>query len=452
MGDLSRQWIAALLDGLSEAVLVADGSGKIVLVNRAMEEVLRRQRGELVGHSAAALEADGLWLPPALRRCLASGQRETLIQEVGGRRLVLAAGPLPGGLVLASARDITELDRLQRQAERAQQERERCRSELTGLRKDAAAVGSPVEVVGTGKTMQKVLGLVRRIAAVDSTILLLGESGSGKGVLARTIHRWSPRVGAAFVRVDCAAIPESLLESELFGYAPGSFTGARREGKAGIVEQAHGGTLFLDEIGDLSPSLQAKLLHLIQERQFTRVGAVAPQWVDVRIIAATHQDLERLVAEGRFRRDLFYRLNVVPITLPPLREHLEDVPALARAFLANCCTRYGVTRVLAPETLDCLVSYGWPGNVRELENVIERLVVTAEAESIAPEHLPPALQRSMPATRPPMPLAKALEAVELDLIASAYAEHGSSVKVARVLGIHQTTAARKIREWKERQG
>ncbi|HEY3364704.1 MAG TPA: sigma 54-interacting transcriptional regulator [Symbiobacteriaceae bacterium] len=451
MKELAGEAVAALLDGVGEALVIADSGGQILAVNRAMEDLLGDKRDQLIGHTLADLEGRGVWLPPPLRRCMASGQREALIQVVRGRRLALTAVPLPDGLVLATARDITELDRLQHQVERMEQERDRFHFELAGLRAGHAA---REEIVASSRPMQKVLELARRVAQVDSTILLLGESGAGKGVLAATIHRSSQRSGAPFIKIDCAALPESLLESELFGYAPGSFTGARREGKPGIIEQANTGTLLLDEIGDLPLTLQVKLLQVIQDRRFTRVGSVTPIQVDVRIIAATHRNLEQMVSDGRFRQDLFYRLNVVPITIPPLRERREDVPSLVRHFMDHYCARYRVERVVTPETLERLMAYPWPGNVRELENLIERLIVTTEERDIRPEHLPAALEMSVSPIKIQrvVPLAEALEALELELVGAAYKEHGSSVKVSKVLGIHQTTAARKIREWKAQRG
>ncbi|MFO7274522.1 MAG: sigma 54-interacting transcriptional regulator [Bacillota bacterium] len=330
MAPLGESLVTALLDGLVEGVLAVAPDGRIRLVNGAMAQLLGARQDDLLGRRPADLEAAGVWLPPVLRRCLETRERQALILERAGRRLALTAAPLPDGWVLATARDITELDRLQRQVERMAQDRERYHHELAGLR---AGQAGRTEVVGSSPAMQRVMDLVRRVAPVDSTILLLGESGVGKGVLAAEIHRLSPRRSRPFVRIDCAALPESLLESELFGYSPGSFTGARREGKPGLIEQAHGGTLFIDAIGDVPLELQVKLLHVIQERRIIRLGAVTPTAVDIRIIAATHRDLEAMVAEGRFRADLYYRLNVVPIRIPPLRERPEDIPVLARAFL-----------------------------------------------------------------------------------------------------------------------
>jgi transcriptional regulator with PAS, ATPase and Fis domain len=439
--------IEALLDAIAEALILVRPTGEIVAVNRTAEELFHWNRSLLIGQRLADLQE--IWAPPTLRRCLESGQRQTLIQEVRGRRLVLSATPVAEGHVLGSARDITELDRLQRQVERMTLERERYQHELADLRAHQAGWE---EIVATSRPMQKVLALAERVAAVDSTILLLGESGVGKGMLAQSIHRWSPRSGGPFVKVECGALPEALLESELFGYAPGAFTGARKEGKAGILEQANGGTLFMDEIGELSPALQVKLLHVIQERRFTRVGGVAPININVRIVAATHRDLEQMVREGRFREDLFYRLNVVPLTIPPLRERQADLPLLIRHFVDRFCTRHRVERSLAAETLERLLAYRWPGNVRELENMIERLIVTSDGPEIGPELLPASISTSGSPVlvRRVVPLKEALEALEMELIGAAYRELGSSVKVGQALGIHQTSAARKIREWRKR--
>lgn len=448
MAPLSEAMVRALLDGLAEGVMAVAPDGRIRLVNGAMAQLLGAAQAELLDRRPADLEDRGAWIPPVLRRCLETGERQAMILERAGRRLAMTAVPLPEGWVLAAARDITELDRLERQVERMAQERERYHHELAGLR---AVQAGRTEVVGSSLAMQRVMELIRRIAPVDSTILLLGESGVGKGVLAAEVHRLSPRRDRPFVRIDCAALPETLLESELFGYSPGSFTGARREGKPGLIEQAHGGTLFIDEIGDVPLGLQVKLLHVIQERRIIRLGAVTPTAVDIRIIAATHRDLEAMVAEGRFRADLYYRLNVVPVTIPPLRERPEDIPVLARAFLDRFCARYRVERTFTPEAVARLMAYSWPGNVRELENLVERLVVTLDEREIRPEHLPlPAPGGSPVQVREIVPLKEAVAALELELVGEAYRRFGSSVKVGRVLGIHQTTAARKIREWKAR--
>jgi two-component system nitrogen regulation response regulator GlnG len=234
--------------------------------------------------------------------------------------------------------------------------------------------------------MQEIYKTIGRIAGSDVTVLLRGESGTGKELVARAIHHYSRRAGRPFVAVSCAAIPGTLLESELFGHERGAFTDAK-ERKLGKFELAHGGTLFLDEVGDMPPELQTKLLRALQERSFERVGGQEPIRVDVRILAATNRDLEALIKEGKFREDLYYRLNVVELYLPPLRERRRDIPLLVDHFLATYADPLG-QRIVAPEALDRLVGYEWPGNVRELENVIQRAIVMATGGVIVPEHLP----------------------------------------------------------------
>ncbi len=259
-------------------------------------------------------------------------------------------------------------------------------SEVAQLRSGIQEVWEFGALVGRSPRMQEVGKLIGQVAGTDVTVLIQGESGTGKELAARAIHHRSRRAGKPFVAVSCAAIPATLLESELFGHERGAFTDAVQR-KPGKVETAHGGTLFLDEVGDMEPELQAKLLRVLQERSFERIGGVEPLRVDVRVIAATNRTLEELVRQGRFREDLYYRLNVVSLPLPPLRERREDIPFLARHFLAKYQADVG-ERVLAPEALDRLVGYDWPGNVRELENVIQHAMVMATGGVILPEHLP----------------------------------------------------------------
>jgi DNA-binding NtrC family response regulator len=243
-------------------------------------------------------------------------------------------------------------------------------------------------VVGESVRMKQAVALARKIAPSNSTVLLLGESGTGKEIFARSIHNWSERVDRPFIAINSVGLSKELLESELFGYEPGAFTGAQRR-KKGKVELAQGGTLFFDEIGDISPDLQAKLLRFLQEREFERVGGMMSIAVDVRVIAATNRDLERLVREGQFREDLYHRLNVVAIKLPPLRERKEDVPALLDYFLRKHATAIGkVVTSIADEARERLSAYSWPGNVRELSNVVERAIVLSSSPNITLRNLP----------------------------------------------------------------
>jgi transcriptional regulator with GAF, ATPase, and Fis domain len=251
-------------------------------------------------------------------------------------------------------------------------------------------------LVGESLAMQKVYGFIAKVAPVATTALIQGESGTGKELVARAIHSNSPRAGSPFVALNCAAVSDTLLESEMFGYERGAFTGAVAQ-KKGKIEVAHGGTLFLDEIGDLAPTLQAKLLRVLQEREFERVGSTRTIKVDIRLVAATNCNLEDAMNNGRFRPDLYYRLNVISITLPPLRERREDIPLLATYLTAKHCGRLNrPLMTISREAHDCLVRYAWPGNVRELENVMERAVVVGAGDTILPEHLPENLREMDP--------------------------------------------------------
>ena len=226
--------------------------------------------------------------------------------------------------------------------------------------------------------MEDTIKLSLRIAAVNTTVLILGESGVGKGLIARFIHENSLRNKGPFIKINCGSIPESLLESELFGYETGAFTGAKREGKPGLVELAHKGTLLLDEIADLPLNLQVKLLQVIQERELTRIGGTKPIRIDIRIIASTNKDIRKMVKQGEFREDLYYRLNVIPITIPPLRERKEDIELLIDFFISHYNKKHNKSISLQEDVIEALLQYCWPGNVRELENLMERLVVTSE--------------------------------------------------------------------------
>jgi len=297
-------------------------------------------------------------------------------------------------------------------------------------------------IVGTSPRMVEVYRTAARVASTRSTILLVGESGTGKELIARAIHYNSPRGEAPFVAVDCGALPESLLESELFGHEKGAFTGAHVL-KKGLFEVAHGGTAFLDEVGDIGPSLQAKLLRVLQEREIRRVGGVEPIKVDIRVIAATRRDLEALVKSGKFREDLFYRLSVVTIVLPPLREREEDIPLLAMHFLRKYASEAGknITHI-APEAMALLCRYDWPGNVRELEHVIERAVALTANPVLLPEDLPAKLQQ--PSSGPDV--FPSLQEMEKRHLQRALEKaKGNRKRAAELLGVSRRTLYRMAR-------
>jgi len=311
-------------------------------------------------------------------------------------------------------------------------------------------------IIGDSKPIQKVFEMIEKVADTDSTVLIQGESGTGKELVARAIHYNSHRSNKPLIPVNCGAIPENLLESELFGYEKGAFTGAHKT-RIGRFEMANGGTIFLDEVSDMSPALQVKLLRVLQEQKFERIGGVKSTKVDVRIIAATNKDLEKAVAQGTFREDLFYRLNVIPIVLPPLRERKSDIPLLVHHFLKrfNQTKKRNVTEI-SPEALELLMNYHWPGNVRELENLIDRLVVLNTSGIIRPEDLPEKIiaNQNHPSSIPHVPeipdeglcFKTVVSQFERELILQALKKSkGVKNKAAQLLKIKRTTLVEKLK-------
>jgi DNA-binding NtrC family response regulator len=302
-------------------------------------------------------------------------------------------------------------------------------------------------LVGEGAKMKEVFQMLGRVAQSDATVLVGGESGTGKELAARAIHRKSNRASKPFVAINCAAIPETLLESELFGHEKGAFTGATAQ-KKGRLEMADGGVLFLDEIGELAPSIQVKLLRVLQEREFERLGGNRPIHVDIRLLAATNRDLQEEVKNGSFRQDLYFRLNVVHLNMPSLRERKEDIPLLAEFFVHKYCKRCGAhAKPISREALSILTNYDWPGNVRELENVIERALVLGISDEILPEDLPESLLEREPA--PGSREAKyhtAVKELKKKLILKALEDaHGNYTEAAKALGVHPNYLHRLIR-------
>jgi len=388
-------------------------------------------------------------------------RRQSTILEEAGSQLLLTANPImnKNGIIeriVINVRDLTELNELRRQVEKSEELSRRYHSELHELRRNLLKQEG---VVVQSVQMKKILDLVLRVALVDSTVLILGESGVGKEIVAKVIHTNSKRKDGPFIKVNCGAIPANLLESELFGYEPGAFTGASRDGKMGMFELAHNGTLFLDEIGDLPLPLQVKMLRVIQDKEIFRVGGQKSRKVNVRLLAATNQNLEQMVEKGEFREDLYFRLNVIPINIPPLRERKEEIIPLVKKFQNNLSATYGLDKQISPEAMDCFVNYDWPGNIRELENIIERTLVTSSSSVITPEDLPDYLLKVRNKWGSPkvnisgiMPLKEAVIEVEKQLLEQALKEYGSTYKVAQVLDVNQSTIVRKLNRIRDQLG
>lgn len=438
----------AIIESSFDGIYVCDGTGRTIRVNQAYERITGIRREDVLGRDMRLLMREGFFNESVTLRVLESRRPETLVQKNKvGKTVMVTGNPFFNeqgdiSLVVTNVRDVTELYGLQSDLERMENLRSRYESELDMLR---GTCGEAAVMVGRSREMRAVRDLAVRLAQVGTTVLVQGESGVGKEVVVDLIHARGPRRDKPLVKVSCAAIPEQLLESELFGYAPGAFTGASRRGKAGLFEVADGGTLFLDEIGDLPRGLQAKLLRALQQQEIVRVGSSETIPVDVRIIAATNRDLKRMVEAGEFRKDLYFRLQVVPVTIPPLRERQEDIIPLAYHFLDRFNAKYGFSRQFGSRALGALADHDWPGNVRELENTVERLVVTTPTDIITSGVFPE--QRPSAAAEPRQieSLKAALDEAERRILEQALQTHGSTRKMARALGIDQSTVVRKLR-------
>lgn len=377
--DFLEGWqIREYFDALDVGIHIMDPKGVTLYYNKAAEEIDGLSSLKMVGSSMEELIRNGLFSCSVGLMAIESKKTVSRTQIVNDRLLLSNGVPiLKDNLVekvIVTIRDIEHMKTLQNEIEQLRLENDELSASLSRCNADFLTEN---QLLSNSKAMAKVMYLAERMASVDSTVLIEGESGVGKGMVAKYIHSLSTRKSKPFVTVDCSSIPESLIESELFGYRPGSFTGALKQGKDGLVLSADGGTLFLDEIGELPLSVQAKLLRLIQEKVIQPIGASETVNVDVRIISATNWDLQAMVEKKMFRGDLYYRLRVVPILIPPLRYRKEDIIPLIKLFLNKFSQYYNLPAEISPRAMKVLLNKKWPGNVRELENEIERLVVTS---------------------------------------------------------------------------
>lgn len=435
------------LDNAADNFHVTDGEGNILRVNRAFETHCKVSREFVEGKNVRDMERCGVYSPSMTPIVIKEKRQITFLQTVPEGEVITTITPVldeSGNvkLVVSNARYIKELKLLDKYFTD--------KSENEHYPKEIAK-----DFVSQSSIMKSLTELAKQIAKTDSSILIRGETGSGKSMIAKLIHIKSNRCNARFIEINCAAIPESLIESELFGYSAGAFTGAKKGGKQGLIELANNGTLFLDEIGDMPLNIQAKLLNVLQSHEITRVGGSEPIPINIRLIAATNSDLEKMIAEGCFRSELYYRINVVPIFMPPLRERREDIPLLIEQFRVKFCNDNKTDVMISKEVIDRMQNYLWPGNIRELENLIERLIVTNRKNIVELDDLPNSL---LLMTEPPeksisvnrmIPLKEAMEEVEKQLILSAYDTYKSSYKVAELLEISQSAAMRRLHKYKK---
>ncbi|WP_240613594.1 sigma-54 interaction domain-containing protein [Pueribacillus theae] len=447
--------LKAIFDSSYDVIYVADNKGRTLRVSSACKRLWGKDADELVGKNVSDLEKEGIYSPSITRLVLERKEKVSTIQTTKtGKRLMVVGTPIKDNegnviRVVNASRDITEVSQLQAELAELRRLSEGYKQELMALREKKKAEH---QIIYKSEEMKKAIDLAQRVASVDSTVLILGESGVGKEVVANFIHEMSARKEKPFIKINCGAIPESLLESELFGYDKGAFTGAKKEGKMGLFELANEGTLFLDEIAEMPFSLQVKLLRVLQENEIMRVGSTKTIKVNIRIIAATNRDLNKEIKNGRFREDLYYRLNVVPIHIRPLRERRQDILPLLMHFIEYYNQKYDKTKTLSPKALDSLQQYDWPGNVRELQNIVERLIVISDETEISTRYLsemidtPQTSHKQKVEVHDILPLKECLDLAEKQLLSLAKKRYQSTTSIANVLKVNQSTISRKLQK------
>lgn len=453
--NVIKQWdqglLFKILDNIEDVVMVLDSDTTIVYANEAYAKILGVPVQKVLGRRLDLIEPKCHAIKVLRSGKANENERDSLFSvgiDVIGRAFPLLEGDQVVGCV-SIFNNITKVEELSKELQRTKGVADYLQDQLNQREQLPLSFK---EYVGQNSRLRETLELAVKVARTDSTVLIQGESGVGKEVLARAIHNCSRRKDKPLIKVNCAAIPEALLESELFGFEDGAFTGAKKGGKLGKFELAHGGTIFLDEIGDMSINMQAKLLRVLQERELERVGGTKTIKLDLRVITATNRDLEKMIVEGTFRRDLYYRINIVPLHVLPLRERKDDIPTLARKFLAQFSDEAGCELTLSPQVVGILQEYDWPGNVRELQNVLEHASILRSGTQIEVQHLPaylrPINNECQQIQDKPYDLKETVARVERELILAALANSNNNRSFAiRELGISRRAFYEKLRRY-----
>lgn len=454
--DAVNPLLQKIVDSIHDGIYILDVEGRFVIFNKALEDMIQLKRNKYIGTKAVDLVKKGLIDHSITQRVISSKKAVIDFQTVMGgvtKELMITSTPLldeNGDIqyIVANLKDITELNKTKLEREAAQMIIKEYNLE------EAKKQYIDNYVVSKSNGMRNVINLAQRASQSSSTIILSGESGTGKEIIAKLIHSISPRKSNPFISINCAAIPENLLESELFGYEKGAFTDANTKGKIGLLELANKGTLFLDEINSLPLSLQGKILRFIETLELTRLGGTTSIKIDVRIITATNTELKTMVDNGNFREDLYFRLNVIPIDIPPLRDRKEDIIPLCMLFLSQNNKKIQREKTISVKALNALESYKWPGNVRELRNIIERIVVMSTNDIITYDDLPLMVIENKDKSanykitvNKIVPLNEIIDEAERILIKKAYEEFSSTRKIAKTMGISQTSVVRKLKKY-----
>jgi len=441
-----------ILDHSFDELCIVDGNGIIIYMNATSQKHYGKDPSFFIGYPATRAQDEGFVDHAISPLVFKEKKKVTIIQKTNiGRELLITGNPIfdeSGNimLVVENARDISEIRDLQKRLKETEDLVNRYSQKLESLEKEQRSFEGMV--INSAK-LKNIIEMIERVALTDSTIMILGETGTGKDELAKIIHSLSKRNERPFVKVNCGAIPSTLIESELFGYEGGAFTGSKRSGKIGLMESANGGTLFLDEITELPFDTQVKLLQALQDRRFLKVGGTRQVQTDFRLITATNKNVDDLVKTGKFREDLFYRLYVVPIDVPPLRERKDEILPLLQYFITYYNKKYQDNKSFSLQAVSLLRHYDWPGNIRELKNVVERLVVTGTDEIISYKSVLSAFGNTggLSYISNEKTLGEIIDNFERDIITQCYNELKSSYKVAARLGISQRTALRKINKF-----
>ena len=440
-----------ILDNLHDNIIITDYLGNVLNASTTFQVFYGYERKDLINKSIFQLKSDGVFDTSAIEQVIETGQQETKEQTYHDKRIVVTAVPIYDDdkkmvKIISFTRDITEFFELKKQYSALEYDVEKYAQEVKDLR--GKYLDNIEGVIYKSTAIETIINKINHIAPFDASVLFTGESGVGKTMFAKVLHKKSRRRDGPFIEVNCAAIPDSLFESELFGYEKGAFTGASQEGKIGLIEMANGGTLFLDEISELPLHLQTKLLKVLQDKTIIRIGGKDEINIDFRLVTATNRQLKKQVNQKKFREDLYYRINLISIDVPPLRERNEDIIPIAAEIVDRFNKKYDLNKQLTPKVYHRLAEYDWPGNVRELNNEVEKLLIMS-TEDIITDMRDSDIFTAEPKTRIDLDKSfkQSMKEYEKFLIVQAYRKYGSSVKVAKALGISQPSASRKIRDY-----
>ncbi|WP_354002248.1 sigma-54 interaction domain-containing protein, partial [Peribacillus simplex] len=452
--DKLNRALDAIIENSYDGIYITDQDGITLYTNSAIERITGIPKEYYIGKSVDQLIKRGILNASVTHKVVKLRRTVSVVQDnFAGKETLITGSPVfnaKGEIeqVVTNIRDLSDLNELMHELTKVNELNNQYKQEIEKLRKITSKDG----VVFVSDKMKMIYEIAERISDIDATVLILGETGVGKDVLARNIYNRSIRSKKGdFIKINCGAIPADLLESELFGYEGGAFTGANQKGKPGMFELAESGILFLDEVGELPLQLQVKLLRALQEREIQRIGGTKPKKIDVRIIAATNRNLSEMVKSGDFREDLFYRLNVIPITIPPLRERREDILALTDLFLTKANEQYKFSKEIDSRLKEYFYQHDWPGNVRELINIVERLVVLTDNQILSINDLPEEYQpenRNQPNLNATQTLKEAVERAEKEILTKAAQTYHTTYEIAEALDSSQATIVRKLKKYR----